>query len=113
MTTPKQVTEADVLSLLSKLAALESSLPPAEQTVRAHIVLGSAGAAADDVQAFRFHAVGRSPGAGSGGLGYGGELDFVSLQSLMSQRQLAIQLTAGLMSSLDSSKHNVVHNIGS
>ena len=48
-----------------------------------------------------------------GGIFGGGELEMIQLQSLISQRQMAIQVTSNMMTSLQGSMKAVIHNIGS
>ena len=49
--------------------------------------------------------------SGHGG-GLGGELAMISLQSLVSQRQTALQLTSGMMQAMNDTTNTVLQNIG-
>jgi hypothetical protein len=46
------------------------------------------------------------------GAGRDGELNMIHLQSIMSQRQAALQLTTNILTSLDRSTRSVINNLG-
>jgi hypothetical protein len=48
----------------------------------------------------------------AGDLNSGSELEMIQLQSLMSQRQTAIQLTTNMVQSLDDSSNKIAQNVG-
>ena len=98
-------------SLERKLRDFGSSLPPEEKDLFYGILLIAATADDPEVEGF---AVKSSGPVGRSAVGFGGgsEVSMIELQSLISTRQTAIQMTTSLMASMNESGHGIVGNIG-
>ena len=84
--------------------ALDAARVPAEQAPALERAL-----AGDDTGGFLYGPLGLPQP--SGGTQPGGEIDMISIQSLVSQRATAIQLTTSLITALNNSMQSITRNI--
>ncbi len=94
-------------SLERKLTDFGSSLPDDERSIFYSILAIAATADEPDVAGFEMH----QHRSGDPHVGGGGELNMIQIQSLLSQRALAVSITTGMMQAMNDSQKGIIGNI--